>query len=84
MTLTAADLTPGTVITFTEDLTFLGPRWAQRTPGTHFFVFGLSESGYTFAALNTRTGRPDDIMAEDWVFKALRIIPAMPISDPEE
>lgn len=73
-TITAADLTTGTVFTFTRDMTNLNSRWINRTPGTHFVVGCVSESGYTFSALNTRTGRRDDMMAENWVFAAMRII----------
>jgi hypothetical protein len=74
--ITAADLTAGTVFTFVKDLTFLNPRWSERSVGTHFVVGGLSESGYTFSSLNTRTGKRDDMMAESWVFEHMRIIPA--------
>jgi hypothetical protein len=70
----AAFTTPGTVFTFVEDLTALGARWANRVPGVHFMVIGLSESGYTFSALNTSTGHMDDLMAEAWVFNAARIV----------
>jgi len=80
---TVADLTPGTVLVFTRDLTFLGPRWTQRTPGTHFVVLGRSESGYTFGALNTRTGRRDDLMAESWVLENMRVIGRIPDEDEE-
>lgn len=70
------DLTAGTVFTFTEDLTFISSRWTERTPGTHFVVGGLSESGATFSALNTRTGRWDDLMVDCWAYRAVRIIPS--------
>lgn len=59
MSVTIKDITAGTVLTFTRDLTFLGPRWSDRAVGTHFVIGGFSESGYTFSALNTRTGRRD-------------------------
>lgn len=73
---TDAALAPGTVFTFTRDLSaILGPRWTNRIPGTHFVVTGgLSESGYTFSCFNTRTQRHDDMMAESWVYAMLRII----------
>jgi hypothetical protein len=81
-TITPADLTAGTVFTFTKDLTFINSRWTERTVGTHFVVGGLSESGYTFSAFNTRTGRRDDMMAEGYVFEAMRII-AGPAAAPD-
>jgi hypothetical protein len=74
----AAFTAPGTVFTFVKDLTFLGERWADRRPGIHFVVIGLSESGYTFSAANTSTGRTDDLMAESWVFNAARIVGRLP------
>jgi hypothetical protein len=76
--LTDDTLTYGTVFVFTEDLTYLTPRWASRRPGVHFIVGGLSDSGYTFSAYNTATGRRDDIMAEPWVFKRTRVIGTIP------
>lgn len=75
MPVTIKDIAEGTVFTFTRDLTGLGPRWTNRTVGTHFIVGGLSESGYTFSAYNTRIQRWDHIMAETWIFEAMRIIP---------
>lgn len=73
-TITSEDMVPGTVYTFVKNMTFLDCRWASRTPGTHFVVVGMSESGYTFGSINTRTGRRDDTMAESWVFEAMRIV----------
>jgi hypothetical protein len=79
---TLADIQPGTVVTFTRDLSATqGPRWAHRIPGTHFVVGSLSESGYTFSAYNTRTGRMDDVMAETWIFDMLRVIGRIPQED---
>lgn len=73
--ITIADITPGTVVTFTHDHSaILGPRWVDRKLGTHFVIGSLSESGYTFSAFNTRTGRRDDIMAETWIFEILRVV----------
>jgi hypothetical protein len=82
--ITINDITTGTVVMFTRDLTFLGPRWDTRAMGTHFVIGGLSESGYTFSALNTRTGRMDDMMAETWVFEALRVVGRIPQEEEEE
>jgi hypothetical protein len=64
----------GTVFTFTKDLTFINTRWASRKAGAHFVLGTLSESGYTFSAYNTLTGRWDDMMAESWIFEATRVI----------
>ena len=78
-------LTRGTVFTFTHDYSSIGPRWTERTPGTHFIVAGLSESGATFQSWNTRTGRRDDMLAVWWVFDATRIItPHTEADEPEE
>ncbi len=76
--ITLADIAYGTVVTFTRDLTFMGPRWTERKVGTHFIIGALSESGYTFSAYNTRMGRWDDMMAESWLFEYMRVIGRIP------
>jgi hypothetical protein len=67
-------LTPGTVFTFTADLTRINVRWAKRVMGAHFIVTGLSSSGYCVEVLNTMTGRSDGITIEDWWMRKTRVI----------
>ncbi len=75
---TLADITPGTVLTFTRDLTFLEGRWSDRRPGIHYVVNGMTASGYMFDVLNTATGRRDALMAEYWVLESMRVVGRVP------
>lgn len=72
--MTSSIFTPGTVFTFTADLTWINVRWAKRTPGAHFVVRGLSSSGHCVEVLNTMTGRSDGITIEDWWMRKIRVI----------
>lgn len=78
-TATGVALTPGTVVTFVDDMTFLGPQWTTRgIPGVHLIITGYSDSGFCMLVFNTYTGRPTQLMAEDWVIKHLRVIGRIP------
>lgn len=74
-------LTPGTVVTFVDDLTFLGPLWTTRIPGAHLIITGYSASGYCLLVHNTYTGRATQLMAEPWLIKHLRVIGRTPADD---
>jgi hypothetical protein len=75
LTTVAGDrLVPGTVFTFTEDLTQVTPMWRNRIPGAHLVVTGYSSSGYCVLVFNTYTGRADQLMAEPWWTKSIRLI----------
>lgn len=69
-------LTAGVVFTLTRDLSGVSKMFARRPVGAHFVSQGLTDSGYCVKFLNTFTGRVDQIMAEDWVLKYVRVIPA--------
>jgi hypothetical protein len=75
METTATDLTAGTVITFTGDITGVTPCWAELTVDTHLIVTGATLTGNHVRVLNTRTGRHDYVPTYSaWVFRLLRII----------
>jgi hypothetical protein len=82
MGITATDLTAGTVITFTSDVTFISPFWTDLAVGTHLLVESLTPSGYHVRVLNTRTGRHDYVpIHEAWVLTRLRIIGTAPTTE---
>ena len=67
-------LAAGTVFVLTEDLTRVSKMFAGRPVGAHFVSHGLSSSGFCVRMYNTFTGREDQIMAEDWVLRSVRVI----------
>jgi hypothetical protein len=74
-TVTADQLTPGTVVTFTQDITFVTPSWADLTVGTHLVVGQPTPTGNHVRVLNTRTGRHDFLpVYAPWVLRLVRIL----------
>lgn len=67
-------LAEGVVFTLTADLSGVSPMFAGRPVGAHFVSRGLSVSGFCVVFTNTYTGRVDQVMAEDWVLRHVRVL----------
>lgn len=68
------DLTSGTVITFTSDLTAYGAPNNNRRPGVHFIVDRESTSGYMMHVWDTQKQRRTAIMLDGLTLRSIRIV----------